>query len=563
MSRGAGVIPSRAMAPVVLLAGFACTEDAPDDVAVEVEPGEAVACADPGARAVAPFDRIGADRWRASVSWNWGGGSVVADLDGDGFVEIVAAIEPGLLMYAGGAGGALAPLPIETLGRFDLSFATGGSAADADGDGDLDLYVTRSASHRAAAGSDGRNRLLRNRGDGTFDDVTDEAGVDGCTAHPVTGQRRCWASLASAWGDADGDGDLDLYVGNYGLVDETDGLTQDQMAPGDPDLLYLNRGNGTFEDASDRLSVAFREGWTYAGGFLDLDDDGDLDLYSVNDFGNRYPNRVAWNDGRGRFVTDPAEASGLVVSMTGMGLAVADVNDDGRPDLAIPQWKRNALLESSGDRWVDWAVARGLVGDPSRGQEVGWGAAFGDLDADGAEDLVVAYGFLESDNSIWRNVVRQRDAAYLRRDGEDGYTLSDAGAAIGFEDPGSGRGVSLLDWNQDGWLDVWLRNLDAPDALYTARCGAAGWVELSLRWPESPNRHAIGAKVEVEAGGKVHTRWVLAGGTSFASSGPPEVHVGLGDAPIDAVRVRWPDGRWSAVEGVEANRRTQLVRVGP
>ncbi len=561
---GGGVIPCRWMSPLALVAGIACQEAEPD-LTVDVVAGDEVVCADPGLRASAPFDVLRDDRFRASVSWNWGGGSIVADLDGDGFVEIVAAVEPGLLVYGGGAEGALAPRPIDPQGPLALDFATGGAAADYDGDGDLDLYVTRSASHPVSDGrTDGRNHLLRNRGDGTFEDVTELAGVDGCTPHPRTGERACWSSLAASWGDADGDGDLDLYVGNYGYVDETDGLTQDRMVAGDPDLLYLNRGDGTFSDASDRLSETFREGWTYAGGFLDLDDDGDLDLYSVNDFGALYPNRVAWNDGRGRFVTDPTDATGLVVSMTGMGLGVGDVNGDGRPDLAIPQWKRNSLLESSGAAWVDYASVRGFEGDPGRGQDVGWGAAFGDLDDDGAEDLVVAYGFLESDNSVWRNAARQRDALYVRRDGVGGYTLADEGRDWGFEDPGAGRGVTLVDWNHDGWLDVWLRNLDAADTLRTARCGDAHWVELSLSWPGSANRFAVGSKIEVEAGGRTHARWVTAGGTSFASAGPPEVHVGLGGAAtIDTVRVRWPDGRWTEVDGVERDRRVQLVRVSP
>jgi hypothetical protein len=524
--------------------------------------GEEVVCRDPSARDDQPYDSRAFGHVPTTVSWNWGGGSVVADFDGDGFEEIVAAVQPGLVLYTRGPSG-LAPLPVETLGRFGLDYATGGSAADYDGDGDLDLYVLRTASHDALAGkTDGRNHLLRNRGDGTFDDVTDEAGVDGCTPHPISGEVRCWSSLTSAWGDVDGDGDLDLYVGNYGWVDETDGTTQEQLPPGDPDNLYRNNGDGTFTDASAELPASFREGWTYNGGLYDLDGDGDLDLYAVNDFGNLYPNRVLWNEG-GTFEARAVDTTGLEQSMTGMGVAMGDLNGDRLPDFVVTQWARNALLESSPSGvWFDWAANRGLEGAASRGQRVGWGAQLGDVDNDADEDLLAAYGFLESRNSIWANPRQQLDALYLRVSAGDGqYRFDDEAREHGLAHPGAGRDASLVDFDHDGWLDSFVRNLDGPDVLSMARCGEGSWLEVSLRQPGTANTFAVGARIELDVGQVRQTRWILAGGTGFASSLPPEVHFGL--AQVDTVPrlvVRWPDGERSVLTAVPARRRIVITR---
>ena len=368
--------------------------------------------------------------------------------------------------------------------------------------------------------------------------------------------------MTSSWGDLDADGDLDLFVGNYGFVDESDGTTQSDMAPAEPSFLYLNQGDGTFADHSDTLPDALHDGYTYAGGFFDLDDDGDLDLYTVNDFGRVAPNTVLWNEG-GALIHRPEASAGLDRAITGMGLGVGDLNGDGWPDLAIPEWGNNLLLESRPDLglWIDVSEVTRFWVDRPRGQRVGWGTEMGDVDNDGDLDLLHQYGFLANDNpSEWSNPIDQPDGLYLNDGAGDAYTFSDVAADWLTADPGMTRGGLLVDLNRDGWLDIAKRNLGGPSVVYLSHCGSEAFLEVHLRQP-GMNRFAVGAKVVVVAQGRSQTRWVTAGGTGYAASGPPEVHFGLGSAAVvDRIEVSWPDGHTSAHEVVATRASVTLTR---
>src|SRR5262249_18065539 len=149
-------------------------------------------------------------------------GITAADIDLDGHLDVLTALEQGVELYAGEDDGTFVAVGQKVFGGFDLSFSSGVSVADYDGDGDLDLYVMRVAGDPAPEGGEyGKNRLLENRGGRTFADVTDVAGVDGCGLDFRDGAIRCFRTMSSSWGDYDRDGDLDLHVGNYGFVDET------------------------------------------------------------------------------------------------------------------------------------------------------------------------------------------------------------------------------------------------------------------------------------------------------------------------------------------------------
>ncbi|MEQ1568824.1 MAG: CRTAC1 family protein [Myxococcota bacterium] len=570
---------------VVVALWSGCTdEDRPGSTGVD--PGEPVElvergvqeCATPGTRSSAgPFERRFSLVPAPYDPWIWHGGITAADLNGDDLLDVVVALEQGLELYEGTTDLSFPTRGQAVFGAFDLSFASGATVADYDADGDLDLYVMRVAGDPAPEWSEtngyGKNRLLQNQGDGTFVDVTDAAGgVDGCGVHQRTGDYGCWKSMTSSWGDIDGDQDLDLYVGNYGYVDETDGTTQEEMESAEPDFLYLNNGDGTFTDASNRLPIELREGYTYAGGWFDLDDDGDLDLYTVNDFGNFWPNRVLWNNGTGQFGFQSTDPSGLDQSMTGMGLGVGDLNGDGRPDLVMPVWQHVLVYESrTSGVWIDVSQNVGIY-EPAEEQHVPWGTELGDLDNDGDLDVITQFGFVKNDNSEWSNGRAQPDALYLNDStwSDDGvsYTLTDVAAAWGVADTGMSRGAVLADLNRDGWLDLGKRILnnhlsilESENAVYLSNCGSEGWLEVALAQPGTPNTFAVGAKVTIEAGGRQYTRTLHAGGTGYASQPPPELHFGLGDASrIDLLTVRWPDGAVSRLEDIDTRQRIAISR---
>ncbi|MEQ1568363.1 MAG: CRTAC1 family protein [Myxococcota bacterium] len=499
-------------------------------VSARVEAGAPRTCAAPAARDLAgPFEVRTDAGPTASVASLWSSGIMAGDLDQDGLLDLVTPFEPFSSLYRGREGARMERFD-DRLGGFDLEMGTGGSLADADGDGDLDLLILRYEFPAV---------LLRNRGDGTFDDVTGESGLD------ADGP-----STSSSWGDLDADGDLDLFVGAYGdLEGEHPARAR----------LFENRGDGTFLDRSDDLAAVLGDGFTRVGGFHDLDGDGLPELYVVNDVGSVQPN-VLLRNVDGALVRDD-NASGLDLQMSGGGLGVGDVNGDDVPDFLIPQWAEMSLMLSNGaGQWFDSAATRDLRPNESRGQRVGWGAELADLDNDGDLDGMVAYGAFDVDIPYWENPEHQPDALFLQ--GSDG-TFTDVAPAWGVDDLGKNRGFVVADFNDDGWLDLVTRNVDGPSRLYVSRCGAEHWVKVALHDPAIANASAVGARVRVIGeSGRHWTRWLTAGGTGYGTGGPPELHFGLGaERSIERVEVRWPDGSESWVGfGQGVDRRLTVVR---
>lgn len=503
-------------------------------------------CANPEARLSGPFERMPLPSDVEDYAWIYGGGVIAGDLDGDGGIDLVAPNQDQRAdVYLSTAGELFAERD-DVLAAFDLSYGTGGTAVDYDGDDDLDLYITR---------YDQPNVLLRNDGDLVFTDVTAAAGVSACDPG------RCYKSLSSTWGDPDRDGDLDLVVGNYGFV-PMDGTLANGLDPGDPSFFYRNDGDGTFTDATaeafPRATMPqVHDGFTYIASFLDLDRDGWQELYFINDFGNAWPNVLLWNDA-GTLVADDGR-HGLDLNMTGMGLAVGDSNHDGLPDLVTSEWARLTLLESNAPLGIWLGVETAPLGlAPVAPQKVPWGLEYGDLDLDGREDLVVAYGYVRNDNTPqWSNPREQPDSVFLRTD----VGFVDVAGPWGMDDAQVGRGFTLADLDRDGYLDVFKRDPMGPDVLYRSRCGDGSWLRIALSQPGTLNTAAVGAVVEVEVGGAVMRRWIAAGGRNFASAPPLEAHVGLGAAEAaDVIRVFWPDGAVSEFHDVPARQRLRITR---
>lgn len=503
----------------------------PAGVPVTVQASGPVQCAEPSLRLSKPFDRVLAPAEAPKDSWFWGGGVVIADFTGDAVLDIALPGYHGTTFHVGQPDGGF--VPDARLDALPVGFASGGSAADYDGDGDFDLLITRYLLP---------DKLLRNDG-GLFTDVSDEAGISPAMTR----------SMATTWGDVDGDGDLDLFVGSYGYIDES-GVDHADFLPADPAFLYLNDGDGTFTDASDTLPQVVHDGYTFAASFVDLDLDGLPELYVVNDFGVAFPNSLLLNRG-GTLELDDG-SSGLHLDITGMGLGMGDLNQDGQADFVMPEWNGIVVMESSPiGTWVQTGFARGIYNDINRNQKVGWGADVVDIDNDRDLDVPIVFGYLLTE--LYDAPQDEKDALFVQD--EDG-AFQDLAEAYGFDDPTDGRGFVTTDLNGDGWLDIVKRDLQGPTILNQSRCGAEHWTKLQLV-QDGANRFGIGARIRVFAGGDRMVRYLRAGGLTHASGGPPIAHFGLGDADvIDRIEVTWPDGSVSNLWDQPADRTLTLTR---
>jgi hypothetical protein len=466
-----------------------------------------------------------------------GGNGLLVDLDRDGHVDAVAVGEGAVRVAWGASGADLGTGSWETLLATDAATAIrgyfGATAFDGDDDGDLDVFV----SGRGVASA-----LLEQTAPRTFSDATSRWGLDPLPEGHTTG-----ASLS----DVDGDGDLDLYTAGHGFFDESLPSAA-SLGDGEPDHLYL-ADSGRFIDASTRLPDEARRSWGFLGGFLDADHDGDDDLYVMSDFGQTgEPTRLLRNDG-GWFVADHGNL-GLDHPVGAMGLAIGDVDRDGREDAVVVAWDVNQLFLSRPEGWFDAAAARGILGE--EGQHVAWGSELFDANNDGRLDLLVNYGFIDT-HFGQRNPSAQPDDLLLQR--ADG-TFSRASVTPAFADPGPSRGAAIGDVNGDGWLDVLKVVPDGRVTLATARCDLDAWIGLTLE-QDPPNRDAVGATVEVHSADGVRIGRVRAGGTGFGSGAPGPVHIGLGGQgdPVTVV-VRWPDGTSSTLAEVPVRAYHRVVR---
>jgi len=426
------------------------------------------------------------------------------------------------------------------------TYGNGGTAGDIDGDGDLDLFV---------AGF-GAEQLFRNNGDGTFTDVTVQAGV----GNPL------W-SAAAAFADADNDGDLDLLV-----VDYVDFKLTDNKVCGDPKRnlrgychpdvfnpqpvrFFRNLGNGTFEDATQASGLAAAIGPGLAVAFGDIDNDGWQDFYVAND---NKPNFLFRNKGNGTF-EDISVLSGTALGDTGrpeagMGVDMGDYDGDGLLDIVVTNYEleTNALYRNlGGGAFVDSrSVAR--LAEPSL-MFLAFGITWADFDQDGDIDLVTTNGninpnaaeFLEGSTYAQRKQVFENLGNGKFRETKE----------VGMEALAVGRGLAAGDLDGDGDLDVVGNNSNQPCEVYENTGSAAGhWLQVDFAAPAG-NRFAIGARLELEAGGLKKQIRDVKTGSSYASQNALAVHFGTGKAEkVDRLTVRRP-GRVQVFEGLPADRK--------
>jgi hypothetical protein len=418
------------------------------------------------------------------------------------------------------------------LAAFAGGYGHGVAVGDYDNDGHPDLFVTRWRSYA----------LYHNRGDGTFEETTTVAGLGG---------DRDWPTSA-AFADLDGDGDLDLYVCHY-LAWDADrpeicqSQTSGRVIPCDPrkfasrpDHLFRNDG-GRFVDVTDEAGIVDRDGRGLGVVAADLDDDGRIDLYVAND---GTANSLFHNRGGFRF-EDVALEAGVAGSASGgyqagMGVACGDLDGDGRADLAVTNFfgESTTLFQNLGRcLFADRSAAAGLAA-ASR-YRLGFGIAFLDADADGRLDLLTVNGHVADERP---EIPFAMPAQLLLGVPRDRLTDISAEAGPPFQVPRLGRALAVGDLDNDGRMDAIILGHEGPLA-YFHNQGPGGHTLTILLEGTASNRDAVGARVSVTAGGSRQTAWRFGGG-SYQSASDPRLHFGLGAGTrIDALEVRWPSGR--------------------
>jgi len=427
-------------------------------------------------------------------------------------------------------------------------------AADFDNDGHTDLFVTNF----------GPNILYRNNGDGTFSDVTARAGVGGGNIWHT--------GAAFGDYDNDGRldlyvaGYLDFDLSHPKVEScEYEGVRVKACGPrgfkGAPDALYRNNGDGTFTDVTAKAGVTDRKLYFgFAVIFDDFDNDGRPDIFVANDSN---PNYLYHNKGDGTF-EDIAVAAGVAYSPdgkehSGMGAAVGDYDNDGLMDLFITTFANDnyALFHNDGNNFfTDMSYPSG-VGEATI-PWLGWATFFLDYNNDGLKDLFCVNGHVypKVDGRI-RQSYRQPLLLFENVGGGRFREASDR-AGLARLPRHSGRGGAYCDFDNDGNVDVIVSNIDDRPTLLRNQGGSGNnWVELSLSGTVS-NRSAVGAKVKIMAGDLIQYDHVRAGG-SFLSGNDLRLHFGLGRYKrIDALEIRWPSGKTDRREGLEANRILQI-----
>ncbi len=412
-------------------------------------------------------------------------------------------------------------------------YSMGAAAADFDGDGFTDLYVT---GYDAGA-------LYRNRGDGTFEDVTQK------TKAIVTG----WTTSAG-WFDYDRDGRLDLFVARYMDWDFERGALYcgspqvraychpDNFKGASPVLLH-QKPDGTFEDVSTKAGVADPEGKSLGVAFADFDGDGWTDVFVANDNARQFLFR---NKGDGTF-EDTALLAGVGYdengkSFSGMGVDAADYDGDGLVDVLVTALSNETypLFRNNGDMTFAYATSSagvGLVTIPFSG----WGARFADFDNDGLRDIFVAQGHVLDTIEKTTGFLTYKQPPLLMRNTGRGFV--NVSASAGLAQALAARGAAFGDIDNDGDTDVVLAQTDGPAVLLRNNGTKNHWLGLSLVGSKS-NRQGLGARVTVtDASGARQVFDVTAAG-SYLSSNDPRLVVGLGGkSAVRTVEVRWPDGK--------------------
>lgn len=416
------------------------------------------------------------------------------------------------------------------------NYGMGVAAADFDNDGWTDLYVT----------SYGQNKLYRNNGDGTFRDVTEQAGVAG----------EGW-SVSAGFFDYDNDGHLDLFVTRYmdwsfakSKVCERETYCPPGAFPTTTNLLFRNLGNGKFHDASVSSGIGAKRGRALGVAFNDFDGDGFSDVFVANDGMQQFLFR---NRGNGTFEECGLEA-GVAFSddgkpISGMGVDFQDYDNDGRPDLIITDLPRQAyaLYKNDGGGAFSYRSREAGITSLTAGS-AGWGVRLEDFDNDGWKDVLFAQGHVMDNVETLDGTLHYRELPMLAWNRSGRFSAGPA-----FVQPVAGRGAAFGDLDGDGTVDAVIGVLGGAPVVWRNRTRGGGhWLTVDLKGTRS-NRDGAGAIVKVNG----QMRYASSAG-SYASASDRRVHFGLGAAQSASVEVLWPSGKRQKREDVAADQVVKL-----
>jgi len=394
----------------------------------------------------------------------------------------------------------------------------------------------------------GPNVFYRNNGDGTFTDISESSGL----ANPS------W-SLSAPWFDYDGDGDLDVYVTNYLEYDSgkfrsfyaAAGYPGPLSYRGQPDTLYRNNGDGTFTDVTKEAGVFQPNGRGMSATLSDFNNDGYLDIYVPNDAMENYYFR---NKGDGTF-----ENEGLMMGMafgeggqgvSSMGPAIGDVDRDGLIDIYIPDMGYGCLLMNRKDYFEDRTEPTGLA--VVCGQYTGWGGVLFDYDCDGYLDIFIATGNAHHEYT--------EEDVLMRNDGKGNFVDVADKSGPYFKEKHVGRGATYGDYDNDGDLDLLVINLnDSPKLLRNDGGNKNNWLTVQPRLTGGKS-DAVGARVIVTTGSLKQIRDLIPV-TGYLSQADPRCHFGLGkNNKADTVEIRWPDRKTTKLTDVNANQILNVIQ---
>lgn len=472
-----------------------------------------------------------------------GGGAAWFDHDSDGFLDLyLTGFEGPDKLYRNKGDGTFMDISV-TSGIAALSSGwktTGIVTGDIDNDGDRDLLVT--------TGPESHNRLFLHNSDNTYTDVSQTAGILD-TAY----------SFSAAMGDYDLDGNLDIYVTNWVKAWDTNASNPEIMHSAWPDMLYHNNGDGTFTNVAHQFGLDDTLGCGLAVAFTDSDLDHDQDILVVNDFGQfgNSENRLWANQHPSSGFTDNAPIVGLHAGLHGMGIAIGDLNEDGQLDYYATNMGANVLHVSSGNGSYNEVAAIDGVEDAMQGMapSVGWGCTFLDMDNDSDLDLSVSNGMLIL-GSINPNTSRM-----FLNDGAGSFI--EIGDICGVSDDAVNRGLAQADYDNDGDIDLLMVRMDtstsAPSVLYKNLGGSGNnWLKVSLQGVHN-NRDGYGAKVYLQIGNRILMREIN-GGSSYCSQNSSIAHFGLGaTSAIDSLWVVWPSGYSQSVLSPAVNQQITVI----